>query len=247
MEYAKRIESPNRLSLISARLVPGRFSPSVAAQLARDLRLTLRAFSSAVYVVAAVAALLIALMALMIATDSLPQYRASEGFLEATWRPASMAIKFTCVFATATLAAIVPVLVAYELPMMWLDRATGVSGLDIMQAKLWYARIVSLPAPLAAWAAGYLTGKAPAAYGPLLLIECLLLWLLVSTIMGGLAFEIPNRPGIAIIVMLTIALAAGLFASLLWLVAIIGYVQVKDTLLDRGRHRVKYYLITEGD
>jgi hypothetical protein len=247
MEYAKRLQAPNRLSLVSARLVARRFSPAVATQIARDLRLTLRAFSSAAYVVSAVAALWVVLMVVMIITGSLPRYAVSEGFLEATWRPESMAIKFACVFSTATIAAIVPVLVAYELPMMWLERATGVTGLDIMQAKLWYTRIVTLPAPILAWAAGYLTGKAPLVYGPLLFVECLLLWLLVSTIMGGLAFEIPNRPGIAIIVMLTIALAAGLFSSLLWLVTIIAYAQAKDTLIERGRHRAKYYLITEGD
>jgi hypothetical protein len=247
MEYARRLQSPNRFSVVSARVIERRFSPKVAAQLARDLQLTLRAFSSAVYVALAIFALWVAILVALLAAGALPQYKVSEGFLEMSWLPASMAIKFACVFATVSLASLVSVLIAYELPMMWLERATGVTGLDILQAKLWYARIVSLPAPVIVWAAGTLTGKSPFAYAAPLLAECLMLWLLVSTVMGGMSFEIPNRPGLALIIMIIMGVAAGLMASLLWIVALLIYVQAKDTLTKRGRHRARYYLITEGD
>ncbi len=247
MEYARRLESPNRLSVAVARAIERRFAPKTAAQVARDLQLTLRAFSSAVYVVAAVFALWVVALVVALTTNALPPIDVREGFLETTWRVEAMAIKFACVFAIASIGALVPVLVAYELPMMWVERAAGTTGLDLLEAKLRYARIITLPAPFIIWLAGLLTGRAPLVYALPLLAECLLLWFLVSTVIGSLAFEIPNRPGIAIIVTTTTGMAAGLISSMLWLVGIIIYIQAKDSLIERGRHRARYYLITEGD
>src|SRR5205085_3670687 len=158
-----------------------------AAQLARDLQLTLRAFSSAVYVVGGLAALLLAGLIAALVTGLLPQ-GAAGGWLDLTWTPQALAIKSGCAVMVALLTALVPLLVAYELPMMWQERASAVTGLDLCAAKLWYARAVSLAAPLAAWLVALLTRQVPAVYLLPLLAECSWLWWLVSSLLGWLVF-----------------------------------------------------------
>ena len=53
-----------------------------------------------------------------------------------------------------------------------------------------------------------LTRQVPAVYMLPLLAECLWLWWMVSSLVGWLAFEMPTRPGLAIIVLTTAQLAA---------------------------------------
>ncbi|MFY9558582.1 MAG: hypothetical protein WAV20_00910 [Blastocatellia bacterium] len=247
IEYAKRLQTSNRSTGFIVRAVRRLRSRSVAAQLARDLRLTLRAFSSAVYVVAVVAVVCITGLSATLATDFLPSVPNPSGFLDATWLPQVMAVKIASVLAVVSLASLLPVLVAYELPHLWLERAAGTTGLDIWWAKLWYARIVTAPAPLVVWVAGAVTGKLPWFYALPLLAECLWLWWLVSSVMGAMSFEMPTRPDLAIIVTGTMGLAIGFFASMLWPIGLIAYVPAMHSLTDRGRHRVRYYLITEDD
>lgn len=247
MEYAKRLQLTGRLNIFGALARARRFSRAVAAGVARDLQLTLRGFSSAVYVVLVIATLWPLALIAAVRGDMLWPASESSGWLDATWLPAVLATKFTCVLITATLAALVPVLVAYELPLMWVERVTGATGLDLWQTKLWYARAVSLPAPIIAFAAGMITGEVPLFYAVPALAECAMLWWLVSSIMGGLAFEVPARPGLSIIVMATMGIAAGLLGVMMWLVGMIIHVQATHTLADRGRQMARYYLATEGD
>jgi hypothetical protein len=161
--------------------------------------------------------------------------------------PQSIAIKIACVLAVVALSSLLPVLIAYELPHMWLERAAGTTGLDLLLAKIWYARLLTMPAPLIIWCAGTLTGTAPFYYALPLLAECLWLWWLVSSLMGALSFEMPTRPDLAIIVTGTLGLALGLVAAILWPVGLIVYPQAMHSLVDRGRARVRYYLITEAE
>jgi hypothetical protein len=210
------------------------------------VQLTLRGFSSAVYVVVAVAAIFMVALAVALATDFLPSVPPSSSWLDATWLPQLMAVKLTCVLAVISLGSLLPVLVGYELPHFWLERAAGTTGLDIWRAKLWFARLITIPAPLVIWAAGAMTGKLPAFYILPLLAECLWLWWLVSSLMGALSFEMPTRPELAIVVTGSMGLAIGLLGSLLWPVGLIAYPQLMHALADRGRHRTRYYLIT-GD
>lgn len=247
IEYVKRLQSSNGLKLVRAQTFARRFAPAVAAQLARDLQLTRRAFSSAVYVVAGIAALVIIALIVAFATDFLPVANPNVSVLDMTWLPQMLAIKSACAIVTVTLAALVPVLVAYELPMMWLERATGTTGLDLCQAKLWYARCVTSPAPLIVWAAGMLTGTVPGVYAVGLLAECLWLWWMISSIIGGLAFEMPTRPGLAIIVLTNVGLAAGALAVMFWPAGLIIHVQVMHSLTARGRALARYHLMTEDD
>ena len=247
MEYARRLQSANRLRLISAERLRRRLDYAVAAQLARDLQLTLRAFSSAVYVVAGIAALLLVGLITALVTNLLPPAAANGGWLDLTWTPQAIAVKSVCALMVATLVALVPLLVAYELPMMWLERATAVTGLDLCAAKLWYARAVSLIAPLAAWFVALLTRQVPLIYLLPLLAECLWLWWMISSLTGWLAFEMPARAGLAIIVMTTATMAAAALAVIFWPAGLIIHVQATHSLSERGRHMARLFLLTEGD
>jgi hypothetical protein len=246
IEYAKRLQSSGRWNLFKLPAFKRRFGPSVAAQLLRDLQLTLRVFSSAVYVVLAIALILHAALFVFLRAESLPPYEI-RGWFDQTWQPWAMATKLACVMAVATLGALVPVLLAYELPHFWMERAMGVKGLDVWEAKLWYARLVSLPAPATVWLVALSTGEAAPGYALPLLAECAWLWWLSSSVIGALSFEMPERPALAILIMTMMSLAAGAFGALLWPFGIIIYFQAMHSLTDRGREMARYYLITEGD
>src|SRR5215471_8478123 len=130
---------------------------------------------------------------------------------------------------------------------MWLERAVGTSGVELLNGKIWYARLITIPAPFLVWIAGLMTGACPLYYSLPLLAECLWLWWLLSTLSGLLAFEMPTRPDLAIIVIGSICLALGFASSMLWIIGLIVYPQAMHSLGDRGRHRARYYLITEAE
>jgi hypothetical protein len=106
---------------------------------------------------------------------------------------------------------------------------------------------VTSPAPFIIWAAGMLTGRAPAVYALPLLAECLWLWWMISSIFGSLSFEMPARPGLAIIVIETVVLAAGALAVMFWPAGLIIHVQAMHSLTERGRYMTRFLLLTEGD
>jgi hypothetical protein len=259
IEYARRIDRTSRRSMFHVSALKRKLSPIVASQLARDLQLTLRAFSSAVYVVAGIAVLWLVILILALRTDMLLPVGGGFDWLDgASWLIAmrlqqTSAIKIACVMVTTTMAALLPVLVAYELPHLWLERATGTIGLDIWQAKLWYTRLISLPAPAAVWLVGVTFGEVPLFYALPLLVECALLWWAISSLIGALSFEMPNQPGLSIIFMVMmgsgigIAAALSLLSSLLIFLGVGIYAQVMHALTARGRARARYYLMTEGD
>lgn len=246
-EYAKRLGTGGRRNPGGSRLLSRLFkSPPIAAQLARDLRLTRRGFSSAVYASAGIAALLCVVLLAALTTDWLPRSVARTGF-EATWLPPVMAVKFATALMTATLAALLPVLVAHQTPHLWLERSAGATGAELWRAKLWYARLVTLPAPLVAWMAGALSGGVPLFYVLPLLGEVLWLWWLVGTVAGTLAFEMPRQPGLAIILMTCAGLAAGFIVSLFWPIGLALYVFGMQQMFMRGQHLAHLHLIEEGD
>jgi hypothetical protein len=246
IEFAKRLQQAGRRSLFSLRLLTKRFSPPIALQLTRDLQLTLRAFSSAVYVAFALAVLWMVLLATVLGSEFVPYSITFSGWLDATWLPAVMAVKVACVLVVITLAALLPVLVSFELPHMWLERVAGTTGLDIWAAKLWYARLVSIPGPLTTWIIGTTSGNVPLSYAFPLLAECLWLWWLSSSIIGALSFEVPARPAVSALIMIMLGGAAGLLSAMAWPVGFFVYFQAMHSLTDRGRHRARYYLI-EGE
>lgn len=253
VEYARRIEAAKSFNLFSASVFRRRFSPAVASQLARDFQLTLRGFSSAVYVVALFIPLLLAALVAALTTNLLPPVPGDLGWFDTMQLPQVSAVKIICSLIAASLAALTPVLVAYELPHLWLERVTGASGLDMWKAKIAYARLMSLPAPFLAFVLGVIFGRLPMFYVAPLFLECLMLWWAVSSLIGALSFEMPTRPGLALIVMITVGIGAGLaasfglFTSAFLPLGLMVYAQAMHGLTDRGRARARYYLLYGED
>jgi hypothetical protein len=218
---------------------------AVAAQLARDLQLTLRGFSSAVYVAAGVAALALLLLVALLAGGVVPKGESAE-WLAATWLPGALAVKVACVVSTVALASLVPVLVAHESPHLWLERSVGVRGEDAWRAKLYAARVLTLPVAVAAWLAGVLCGAVPFVYALPLLAECLWLWWLVGTLAGGLAYEMPEQPGLALILTACATLGAGGLAAFAWPAGLAIYALGVQQLCMRGHARAHSHMKGEG-
>lgn len=248
IEYAKRLEAGSRLSAFGSRWLEKRFERAVAVELARDLQLTLRAFSSAVYVSLFISLLLLVALATVLMTGLLPAVSGEPSWLDSTWLPAVMAVKIVCVLVCTSLCVLVAVLVAYQLPHFWLERAIGTTGRQMWETKLWYARLVSLPAPMLAWIVGMLSGDVPLFYSLPLLGECFWLWWLVSTLAGALAFEVPERPELSLVLMISVACVFGLFVSIFWPAGFVLFaMNVIRTLTERGHTRANFFLQTEGD
>lgn len=251
MEYARRLKATKPFRFFNSTSLRRRFSASVAAQLARDFQLTFRGFSSAVYVVTAITLLL--LVALFVVLTTMPPVQTKLGWGDAMQLRQIAAVKIACAMLVTALSILTPLLVAYEIPLLWLERATGTNGFEVWQAKLLYTRLISLPAPFLAFLVGLSTGKLPLFYLPLLFVECLMLWWSVSSLIGALAFEMPTRTALAIIVMLVIGSSIGIGASLGFLTnallpfGLMIYGQVMHGLTNRGRARARYFLMFGDD
>ena len=251
IEYANRLRETGRRGIGGAGWLGRLGGRAVAELVRRDLRLTRRAFSSAVYVSWTLAALSLLAFAVASATGLLPPKAvlppgSGGGFFETTLLVPVVAAKVACVLAAASLAAVVPVLVAHQLPHLWLERATRATGEELWRAKVWFARTVAAPAPVAAWLLAVLTGAVPAPYAPLLLLECVWLWWLVSSTAGVLAFEMAEQPGLALVLMLFAGLSVGLLTAWLWPLGLLAGM-VSDQAAMRGAHRAHVLMTAEGD
>ncbi|MDT7808910.1 MAG: hypothetical protein QOJ70_2723 [Acidobacteriota bacterium] len=246
-EFAKRLGAREMrgdfVEALARRVCGGR--GALSSQLARDLRITLRGFSSAVYAAAGVCVLVVVLLVALLAGGVVPEGEAA-GWASATWMPRVLAVKFACVLATASLVSVLPVLIAHQRPHLWLERSTGLEGEDAWRAKLYLARVMTLPAPVAAWGAGVLCGAVPGSYVVPLLAECVWLWWLVSTVAGGLAFEMPDEPGLALILVLCAALAAGGLTAFVWPAGLAIYAMGVQPLCMRGVMRASQRMRDEG-
>ena len=247
MEHAKRLGTGerSRLGWASARARQFFKEAEPAALFERDLRLTLRAFSSAVYAAFALAVLWVAALAAALTTGLVPAGDAPPGVFDMTWLPRVVAVKVACVLAAVALASLVPVLVAHQAPHLWLERAVGAKGADVWRAKLWYARAVALPAPIAAWAVGVLCGASPLAYVLPLLAELLWLWWMIGTIAGALAYEVPEQPGLGVVMVACAGLAAGLTSAALWPMGLALYGFGVGKMCLWGEHGARFYLLGE--
>jgi hypothetical protein len=244
IDFARRLQRTSSRSIFKSRLIKKWFGPSVAAQLARDLQLTVRTFSSAVHVTFGLAGLCLVALFLVLSTNMLPTV--DETGFSVTWVPAVLASKVACVFMTAAMSALLPVLVSHQAPLFWLERATGALAPDVWRSKLLFTRAASCVAPFAAWLVAVATGSIPLFYVVPLLLECLWVWWIVSTLIGSLSFETPNQPGLAIALMLLLGLSAGVFTAVFWPAGLLAYVTGGVmTLRERGHNRARYYLSTE--
>jgi hypothetical protein len=92
-----------------------------------------------------------------------------------------------------------------------------------------------------------LSFSVPAYYAVPLIVECLFLWWFTSSMIGLFAFELPTRPGLAIVLMATVALAFGAISALAWPAGLIVYGQSMHGLTERARIRARFYLMTEAE
>ncbi|HYO91067.1 MAG TPA: hypothetical protein VEQ40_05495 [Pyrinomonadaceae bacterium] len=256
IDYAQRLEQRAWPELNFTRLLRARLPQAVCALLSRDLALSLRVFSSAVYVAAGISLLILLLLVTVLLSGALPGVEETLGglrdlgWMSATWFPSSLAIKAAVLMLVACLASVVPVLVSHQIPHVWLERAVGATANDMWLAKLWYARLLTLPASIAVYVAGIsaaLIGGTPLPLYYLLplLAECLWLWWLASSIIGALAFEMPDRPGLALVLLLSLCVSLGMLTAVLWPMGLGFYGMGVEQVKERGIMQTARYLMTE--
>jgi len=245
IEYARRLWQNSKFSFFNIRRMWKRFDPAVVSLLSRDLQLTLRVFSSAIYMAIAVVVLCAAILATLLWTNVLPVPVEPRPWLDLTWLPAAMATKFAVIIATNSLSVLAAALVVVQLPNLWVEKTVGTNGLQMWEAKVWYARIVSLPAPFLMTFIAIGSGKIPFSYAMPLFLECLFLWFMSSSAIGALAYEMPDQPLLASIVMFTVGISITLLPAIFWPAGIIIYVSAIGSLTGRGRERARVYLLTE--
>lgn len=260
IDYAQRLEQRAGSNFDATRFLRGRLTESVRAMLARDLYLTVRIFSSAVYVAAGITVSIILLLVALLRSGALPSAEEALGGLSdfgwasATWLPSSLAVKIATVAVVAAMSSIVPVLVSHQEPHTWLERASGATGEELWQAKLWYARLLTLPSALVVFvlgvaAAGVGTGgvSLPLSYLAALFAECLWLWWIASTVVGSLAYEMPDRPELALVLSLGVCLSVGVLGAILWPMGVGIYGLSVAQARERGIMQAAHYLKLEGE
>lgn len=257
IDYARRLEHRDWPEFNFARhLRRVRLPRAVRALISRDLSLSLRIFSSAVYVSAGMAFLIVVLLVTLLLTGGLPSVEETLGglrdfgWMSATWFPSSLAIKTATLLVVVCLASIVPVLVSHQIPHAWLERAAGATGNELWLAKMWYARLLTLPAVIVVYIVGVLAaliGNAALSLSYLLplLAECLWLWWLASSIIGALCFEMPDRPGLALVLTLSLCLSLGMLTVVLWPMGVGIYGMGVAQARERGIMQAARYLLTE--
>lgn len=244
IEFASRLRHRRARNWTAFSPVLARMGMAVRSLLTRDLALVRRVFSSAVYVSSALILLIIVLLVTVLWSGTLPNIENPYGWIGGGWLAPVMAVKAACVIGCLSVAALLPVMVAYQLPHLWLERSVGAQDEDMWKAKLYLTRCITLPVSLLVWLVGTASGAVPANYVFPLLLECIWLWWMVSTVIGSLAFEIPDRPGLALVLMILIGFGSGMFIAWLWPVGIVVYVMGGiRTLRDRGISRAGYCLV----
>ncbi len=204
----------------------------IAAPLLRDLTLTFRFFSAAVYLSFAFAIIFeISLVVLAARTDY----------------PVIIAQAATAL-ASFSLAALAPALIKHQLPFLWLERSLPVAAEDMYCSKLVYACLLSLPVPIVSFLLSLPLITFTLTDGVFFLFQLLLIWLIVASLVGILSLEIASRPSLAILFTAITSLAVAILTIQVWWLGLIVYLYAMDKLLMRAKDRARI-LITglEGD
>lgn len=225
-EYRERAEaSAGRARLLprAQRLLTGRLGRPTAAQVTRDLRLTMRGFSPAVYVAGA-AALLFEL-----AGVSAWLY----GWIPPIWLSSFLLICLA--MATLSLSAVAPLLLEFQLPRMWLEQGSGVDSVTLWKSKMYLAGAVSAPAYAATVAVlfAYEPDVGAAAY---LAFRAMLVWLTVASVIGVLAFEIAPAPVLGMLLggVFAVGLSAMYTLADVWPMGLFLYAYLMNGLMQRA-------------
>ncbi len=182
--HAAAPAAPTRRSLPRkrrSRLALPRRLGEIRPQLLRDLLLTRRFFSPAVFFAGAAA--LSALAASWTARNS------------AGPRWAAAIVLAGCALAALALSSLAPLLLRRQIPRFWLERSSPIQADSIWKTKVWYASLVSIPPALAAlpMLAALPGGNfaASAAQAPLVVLA-------VSSAAALFMFEAADRPALGL-------------------------------------------------
>ncbi len=169
--------SRRRRGSLAAPRRPG----AIRSQLLRDLLLTRRFFSPAVFFAAAGA-----LAALALAWD----LRDSAG---ARWSAAI--VLAGCALAALALSSLAPLLLRWQIPRFWLERSSPVQADSIWKTKVRYASFVSLPPALVALP---MLAALPGENFAVLAAQAPVVALTVSSAVVLLMFEAVDRPALGL-------------------------------------------------
>ena len=224
-EFAKRLGARETwgefVEWLAGRVCGGR--RELSSQLARDLRLVLRGFSSAVYAAAGVAVLVVLLMAALLAGGARARGRGRR--VARCDVAARRARREVCVRGgdggDGIAAAGAGRASAAALLARTLGRGVG-RGRVACEALPRARGVAPGRRGGVGRGGGVRRGRRSLTLLPLL-AECVWLWWIVSTAAGGLSFEMPEQPGLALIVTLCAALAAGGISAAVWPIGLAVY------------------------
>lgn len=209
------------------------FGLKISAYLLRDLILTFRFFSAAVYLSFAFAIIFQISLILLAKRTDYPVEIIAQGVVSLT---------------SFALAALAPALVKHQLPFLWLERSLPVAGQDMYWSKVIYAGLVSLPTTFISFFISLTLKSFDLETGAFLFFQLILLWLTVSSLVGVLCFEIAARPGLAIPFIGIASLAIAILVIQVWWIWFILYPYSMDKLQVRARERARALIIgLEGD
>ncbi|MCB0059263.1 MAG: hypothetical protein KDE45_19625, partial [Caldilineaceae bacterium] len=183
------VSFPSLQSTLSAR-----FGPEIGAQIARDLRLTLRGSTPAVWTCAASAALFLAAMPASIANAWVPPQ----------WQ--KLLLMALTGAATLSLAALAPVLLQSHAGALWMEHVSGANPETMLKAKKYFALIVSSPVALVVVLTAFLLPETwgAAAY---FAARAVLGWVTVASLIGAVAFDVAASPAVGLMLAGLISMA----------------------------------------
>lgn len=258
IDFAQRLGARGSTRREFWNRIARRLPTGVAAGVRRDVLLTARMFSTAVFFALGISLLVGLLQALVMYRSLLPRSllprgpaQAYEDLFSATWLPAVLFIKIACVVSIAATMSLLPVLINYQSAYLWLERVSGVSGKTLLETKVWYARLIAFPVVVFIVVTGTVVGIAqhaiPWSYVLPLFAECAWIWWMSTTLAGLLAFEIADRPELSVPLILIVDIAAGGFAAAVWILGLALYGMSRRSLAERGAARAHYLLTSEGE
>lgn len=208
----------------------------VGAQLLRDLLLTFRFFTAAVYLSFAFAAIF-EVGLIIYRTRFNPDMELFE-----------IGVQAADMLAVLALAALAPTLVKHQLGFIWIERSVGLAGTEMYSNKIWYARIISFPVVLINLVIAISLGDFTFSSATFLLLKLILIWWLVASFFGALAFEIASRPSLSILFSSIASIAVACIVIKVWWIWFVLYPFIISKLEDRAGQRTRIILTgLEGD
>lgn len=196
----------------------------------RDLRLVLRRFSPVVPLATAAS---LAFLAAAVAVSTDPR-------MPALWQRRAGVLAAT--FSVSAALTVVPFLVAYQRPRLWIERSSGVAWDHLWRAKVHTAALVAL-VPFSAGAL-ILGTVAPGSPGEkiIAILQLVAAAVVVASLTGMATFEMPDQPWVSILFSTLLGLAVAalfIFYPKAWWLWLIFYAYLAGQLAGRAGRRVR--------